>query len=216
MNKAIVGLGLLGVILAAIPTSASPFDYKGPGMSGYATNALIKAYEVAGFDRKGQPPFELQPYVVTVDRLANDEFDVTFLNETTTAEREAIVDLRTGAAGSPDPHSTAEASEGVALPGISAGAIVVAYREALKDKGGYLATRLPTGSYNLVYYPIAGGTYVAFIPLDRPPVNRSAQPAPTPTFTNGLVCLAGNCDARVGYYVSVKNGQVHVREQHLL
>lgn len=216
MNKAIVSLGLLSVILATDPISASPFDYKGPGMSGFATNALVKGYEVSGFGKTGQPPLELQPYVVGVDKLANDEFDVTFSNETTTAKREAVVDLQTGVAGSPEPQSTAEATEGIAIPGISAGAIIVAYRAALKDEGGYLATRLPTGSYNLAYYPYPGGTYVAFIPLDRPPVNRSTRPAPTPTFRDGQICLAGDCDSRIGYFVNVKNGQVQVREQHLL
>jgi hypothetical protein len=215
MKNGIIGLALLGTIISAGPTGASPFDYKGPGMSGYATNALVKAYEASGFDTKGQPPFELQPYVVTVDRLASDEFDVTFSNETTTAKREAVVDLRTGVAGSAEPQSTAEATEGIAIPGISAGAIIVAYRAALKE-GGYLATRLPTGAYNLAYYPYAGGTYVAFIPLERPPVNRSTRPAPTPTFRDGQICLAGDCDSRIAYYVTVKNGLVQIREQHLL
>jgi hypothetical protein len=45
MKNGIIGLALLGVIISANPTRATPLDYKGPGRSGYATNALVKAYE---------------------------------------------------------------------------------------------------------------------------------------------------------------------------
>lgn len=133
LTRLVLNVAILGLILKASPASASPFAYQGPGISGHAANALIKAYEASGFDKNVAPPFELQSYVVTIDRMANDEFDVTFASETKTEHRDIVVDFTTGAVGTPSPQSTSVPADGVALPGIAAGAIVVAYSRQFEN-----------------------------------------------------------------------------------
>jgi hypothetical protein len=177
---------------------------------------LIKAYEDAGFDNSSKPPFALQDYTVTIDELTDGHFNVTFSKETTSERRVLQFDPASGTVATPEPQSTAEARDGVAIPGVAAGAIIVAYDDVLKSQFKYFGTRLATGAYNLAYYPYAGGTYVAFIPLNEPPSNHSAQPAPTPTAKDGMRCLAGDCDSRIAYDVSVRNGQVKIREEPLI
>jgi hypothetical protein len=203
----------ISVTIAVCPAQASPFDYSGPSMSGSAANALVRAFDAAGFDKGIAPPIALESYIVTIDR-APGEFDVSFSRQMTTEARELVV--RPNMVGTPSPESTAEAVDGVLLPGVAAGSIIMVYREILRDTGGYVAGKIATGSYNVAYYSFAGGTYVAFIPLSAPPSLESTKAAPTPAPKDGMRCLAGDCDSRVAYYVWYRDGRVHLREQKLL
>ena len=190
----------------ARPVLASHSD---DAMSGLATNALIRAFEVSGLDDKSPPPFRLQPYVVTI-RASGSSFEVFFLNQTEARAIPVVVAARSSQVvwkeGAPiDGATVPTLPAGYVLPGIIAGEIITAYRQALSD--GF--DRLRTGAYNVWYLPRAGASTIGFASLDQPPTEVSTEPTATRTPRPGSKCFSVG---RTGpdYSVSVQNGTVNV------
>jgi len=201
---------LLGVLIATSGTGTPvpvPVDPTST-MSGFAANALIRAYDSER--RSGTPaPFRLQPYIVQIGLTGGGDFEVDFIAETTDKFDRIYVQGQTGAIG-PSSLLKLVNVEATTLPGIVAGAIIAAYKHAVVDPqltATHIAM-LTAGSYNLVYQPLSGTTYVSFVWLSRGPSVLSLQPAPT---TQGAPeCSPGNCDDRVAYFVDVRNNRVRV------
>lgn len=101
-------------------------------LSEFAANALVHAYEASGIDDKSPIPFRLEPYVVTIGRTAGDHYEMQFFGGMTDAHRDIYVQGKTGAAAR-SPLTDLVSVDELVLPGISASAIIAAYKKALAD-----------------------------------------------------------------------------------
>ena len=179
-------------------------------LSGFATNALVHAYDASGLEDKTPVPFRLEPYIVTIGQTSAGHYEVQFWGETTDEHRDLYVQGKTGAVVPWSQLRDLVSSNEVALPGISAGAIIAADQKALSDpeiSPPYKAL-LKEGAYNLNYALASGMTYIAFIWLTDPPDTVSLSPSPTPA-PNGK-CLPGGCNDRFAYFVDHRNGRFRV------
>ena len=201
------------VVLAATLGADSPVPVpvgSSESLSGFATNALVQAYDASGIDNKSPVPFRLEPYVVTIGRTDGGHYDVQFWGGTTDEHRELYVQAKTGTVVPWSQLTDLTSVDELVLPGISAGAIVAARQKALSDPE--ISPRqkrlLNEGAYNLNYAPTSGTTYVAFIWLTGPPDSVSLAPAPTPV--PGGACSQGGCIDRFAYFVDHRNGRFRV------
>lgn len=190
-------------------SSAAPTPYSGPTLSGLATNALALAYGASGLDGATPAPFRLQGYVATV-HTAGDYFQITFSANTTEDFKDLIVDSKSESVvwKRGDPISKVSAmpaeTEGYVIPGIVAGEILLAYREALKEN----YQPLQTGAYAIHFEPFAGGLDIGFENTLEPSTT-SVIPAPTPT-PGAWRCLSG-CAAGPGYRITVRDGRITIK-----
>jgi hypothetical protein len=218
MRNAALGFMILTLALGWTPALADDQEFTPTGMSGYATNALVRAYDASGFDRSMAPPFVLQPYVVQLD-VSGDIFSVAFLGQTGRYYRAAWVNCKTGAAAT-TPAAAAKLldngpsySEEFLLPGIIAGEIISVYRYAVSE--GSISNALKSGAFNLSISAGVGGSGVGFLSRTQPQEIVSMRPAPTPTPTPGRMrCLSGACNGWHGYRISVLNNRIQI--QHVV
>jgi hypothetical protein len=206
----------IAVAFLAMPffLATTPSQYSSWRISGSAANALVSAYAASGLDGKTPAPFALQSYVVSI-RQRGAYFEVIFQASTTRDEHDVFVNGATSAVTQSIPDAPDEGL--VLLPGIVAGSLIAGYREAINDRlSDYLLQHLRSGAYNLGFEPYAGGTTIAFVPLSGVPAQLSTEPAPTPTPNPEMRCLAGNCDRRLVYYVTVREGRVQVQYRAIL
>lgn len=210
----IAAAGVVSVIIAGAAMPAFANDWKYVGMSGLATNALVRAYEASRLDNGESPPLRLEKYVVTI-RSNGSSFIVFFLAQTEAVAMPVVVSARTGAiiwkegehmaVTMPDLNLTA----GYLLPGIIAGEIIAAYRQAASDQ----FKPLSTGAYNIWYDPRAGASVVGFTKLDGPPSVVSTEPAATPTPNAHQSCSSVGLTGP-NYTVTVINSEVSVHRDH--
>lgn len=205
--------GLLAILFASttIPTLAN--DWRDEAMSGFATNALLRAYEVSGLDGPGPAPLRLQKYIVTIRANVN-AFDVFFLAQTEAVAIPVEVSARTGAiiwkkGDAPNAATMPTLPGGLILPGIIAGEIIAAYRQAASDQ----FKPLNSGAYNLWYRPFGGGSDVGFSRLDSAPSTISTQPAATPTPNHNQRCFAVGLTGP-DYSVTVIDNDLRVHRNH--
>ena len=190
-------------------SSAAPTPYSGPTLSGLATNALALAYETSGLDGATPAPFRLQGYVVTV-HTAGDYFQITFSANASKDFQDVVVDSKTKSViwKHGEPISQANAmpadSEGYVLPGIVAGEMLLAYREAQKEN----YRPLQTGAYAIHFEPFPGGLDIGFERTLEPDTT-SVIPAPTPT-PGAMRCLSG-CATGPGYRITVRDGRITIK-----
>jgi hypothetical protein len=210
VSRAACSFLVLAVLLSAARAVAT--GYNGPTLSGLATNALIQAYGASGLDADTPPPFRLQGYVVTIHTFG-DYFKVVFAANTTAEVHVVWIAGRTGSVVrlQPDPvtNPVPAATEGYMLPGIVAGAIIVAYREALREK--YLAPK--AGAY-AANFDAGGGIVSIYFEKTQEPTVVSTVPAPTPT-PGTWRCLSG-CATGPGYYITMRNGRITIKRMESL
>jgi hypothetical protein len=202
---------LLVSLLPATRAVAEVYRYNGPVLSGLATNALVQAYEASKLDGDVPAPFRLQNYLVSI-RTFGDYFDVFFDANTTVESHDVLIDGKTGAVArlQRDPvtklYPVPAATEGYLLPGVVAGGIIVAYREASREK----YAPLTTGAYAINFEAGAGVIGIGFKKTQAPGVV-SVIPAPTPT-PGAVRCLAG-CATGPGYIITIRNGLIAIKRQ---
>jgi hypothetical protein len=204
---------LLAAIFASSSLQTFGKDLEHGVMSGFATNALIRAYAASGLNSEEPPPLRLQNYVVTI-RSKGSLFEVFFLSQTEPRAIPVVVDARTGTiiweeGEPPDAATMPTLPGGHIIPGIIAGEIILAYRQAVSDR----FDSLDTGAYNLWYVPWAGGSDVGFERLEGPPPIVSTEPAPTPTPNPNHKCFAVNVTGP-DYSVTVRNKEVRTHRNH--
>lgn len=200
---------VLFVLFPSTHTVAEDYHFYGPTLSGLATNGLVRAYESSGLDDATPAPFKLERYVVTIGTYGN-YFMVLFSANTTAESHEVLIDGRTGSVArlQRDPETklypVPADTEEYLLPGVVAGGIVIAYREAVGE--GYAP--LKTGAYATDFGAGAGVVNVGFERTLEPSVV-SVIPAPTPT--PGIMrCLSG-CASGPGYRITVRNGHIVIK-----
>jgi|HubBroStandDraft_6_1064221.scaffolds.fasta_scaffold97233_4 hypothetical protein len=207
----------LTLALGWMPALAEDQEFTPTGMSGYATNALVRAYDASGFGTAMAPPFVLQSYVVQLD-VGGDIFSVAFLGQTGRYYRTAWVNWKTGVIAT-TPAAAAKLldngpsdREEFLLPGIIAGEIISVYRYALSE--GYISRSLESGAFNLGVSASVGGSGVGFLIRSQPQEIVSIKPVPTPTPTpGGMRCLSGGCNGWRGYRITVLNNHVAIRAE---
>lgn len=193
-------------VLYPVTTSADTV-YQGPGLSGSATTALVRAFKVASFPGTMAPPFRLQPYVVMI-YAGVGFFLVDFFSETTAAKTDVAVSATTGQViwKTSEPKgwtgALGDPKEGIALPGVTAGEIIVAYEQARHDK----ISGLESGNFDVHFGPTPGGLFVTFSQPEGP---RTALALPMPMPTLMPNCM-GRCRDVTTMFVSVKHGRVSV------
>jgi hypothetical protein len=216
LRNSVLEFAIAAAIVSTTPADATDYVYSPAGMSGFAVNALVRAYEASGLDGNTPAPFTLQPYVVQF-HFGGNVFEVAFLGQTTRSYRAAWVDCKTGAVATTPADAVKKGfdkgppdTEGFVLPGIVAGEIIAVYRYALSE--GYVSKQLKSGAFNLSVEAHAGGIGVGFLVRDRPQEIVSIKPAPTPTPTpGGLRCLSGACNGWTGYRVDILNNHVQIK-----
>lgn len=206
-----IPLVIVVLMVVSVPcrSSADPTPYSGPTLSGLATNALALAYEASGLDSATPAPFRLQGYVVTL-HTAGDYFQVTFSANTSTDVQDVVVDAKTRSVIRKygDPTSKAampDESEGYVLPGIIAGELILAHREAQKEN----YRPLQSGAYAVHFEPFPGGLNIGF-ERTLEPHSTSVIPAPTPTPPSAMRCISG-CATGPGYRIIVRDGRITIK-----
>lgn len=209
ITLAAFGSAILAATLGANAPVPVPVD-SSESLSGFATNALVQAYDASGIENKSPVPFRLEPYVVTIGRTSGGHYEVQFWGGMTDEHRDLYVQAKTGAVVPWSQLTDLTSVDELVLPGISAGAIIAAYQNALSDPEISPGQKrlLKEGAYNLNYAPASGTTYVAFIWLAGPPDSVSLAPAPTPV--PGTACSPGGCNDRFAYFVDHGNGRFRV------
>jgi hypothetical protein len=211
LRIALLGLILIVATVSSIPVLAADLG-QGTTLSGFATNALVRAYEASGLDGVESPPFRLQEYFVTI-QPRGAVLDIYFLAQTEAVAIPVAVAARTGAiiwkkGDRPDFSTMPDQPGGYVLPGIVAGEIIMAYRAAASEH----FPALSTGAYNLWYLPHAGALDVGFSKLTRPPADVSTEPAPTPSAVHNCFSVAMSGPS---YTVAVMNNKVSVYDLHI-
>lgn len=136
-------IGPLAVLLAfsssALRTTAGELAQAHPVLSGFATNALVRAYHASGLDTNISAPLRLRSYVVTIYTSGDDWI---MFNDTASMEvHNILVAARTASvvwrAGDPggEVYSNPTTTEALMLPGVVAVEIILAYREG--SRGHY-------------------------------------------------------------------------------
>lgn len=204
LRRLLLRIAVIAIVIpAAVPASASESV---PSLSGLATNALVHAYHAAGLDGALEPPFRLQPFVVSV-RKRGTAFEVTFSGETSKEFHFVSVDGPSGKILGTSEVLHMPGDQGlVLLPGIIAGEIIAAYRQALRDtrQARDKNDALRAGLYGVVFDAFPGATSIDFGP---PPGGRPPDVlAPTPTPFGG--CMGG-C-AWEYYSVKVQGGKMEI------
>ncbi len=197
MKTASFAAVIISLVLGSIPAGADKQEFTPAGMSGYATNALVRAYSALRFDEANAPPFNLQAYVVQL-YVGGDIFQVSFLGQTVRSSKTAWVNCRTGAVATTSATAIKlvdngpSDSEGFIVPGIIAGEIIAVYRYAASE--GSISKQLDSGAFNLSFGARAGGAGVGFLVREQPQASVSIRPEPTPSPTpGGMRCIAGAC-----------------------
>jgi hypothetical protein len=206
--KTLLRLAIIVTLVAPASTLADTRANQASALSGFAVTALVRAYEASGLDEHTPPPFRLQSYVVTI-RPHDEVFDVWFLAPTEAWTYPVVVAARTGSiiwkAGQPaNGVTTPTWTGGYTLPGVIAGEIIAAYRQASSDGFGSLRT----GAYNVWYVPFGGGTDIGFEPLNGPPSFLSTAPAATPSPKSNEGCFMGVTGP--SYVIHVLNGNFRI------
>ena len=195
-------IGTLAVLVAfsssALRTTAGELAQAHPVLSGFATNALVRAYHASGLDTNISAPLRLRSYVVTI-YTSGDDFWIMF-NDTASMEvHNILVAARTASvvwrAGDPggEVYSNPTTTEALMLPGVVAGEIILAYREGSRCH----YKPFQTGAYYTVLTPWPGGTYIAFWQTQEP-TSVSINPAPTPT---PEARCSSDCATTAGYLI---------------
>lgn len=182
-------------------TASADTVFKGPGLSGAAATALVRAFEVADLPGNIAPPFRLQPYVVMIYASAG-YFLVDFLSETTAAHKMVVVSATTGKVISQSGGWADYSKEEILLPGLVAGEIISAYELARR----YGVEQLESGKFAVYFEPSAGGLSISFPRIEGP---RTALAFPGPKPTPEPHCM-GICGTGPVYQVNVKDGHVLV------
>jgi hypothetical protein len=149
------------IVLYPVTTSADTV-YQGPGISGGAIRALVRAFDVAGLPGTMAPPFRLRPYVVMI-HAGVGFFLVDFLSEATSAHQGVAVSATTGEVISKPQDWADNSVEGIVLPGIVAGEIISVFEQARRDKV------VPLESETLdVHFEVDQGPHLRFQSRCRP------------------------------------------------
>lgn len=195
---------------SSVVASASADQQPANALSGSAVNALVKAYSASGLGGKTPAPLALRPYIVTI-RLNEDRFEVLFLSETDPAAIPVVVSARTGEVvplNGPGAGMPPNLPGDVVLPGIIAGEIIAAYRQALTD-----GTNLVGQGYSVWYQPWAGGSDVGFELEGRASGGAAAQPTVWGTANQGK--CAASCVSSIVYWVRISKNHIDVsRRRH--
>ena len=184
-------------------------------MSGLATNALAKAFQVSGLAGGESPALRLRPYVVTI-RSDGDSFDIFFLAQTQARAIPVVISAHSGAViwkeGDPSDASTRPTSTGgYVLPGVVAGEIIAAHKQAILE--GYKP--IQNGAYNLWYIPFGGGLDVGFSRLNAVPTSASTGPqSPEATPEPGAKCFSG-CLTGPAYTVTIIDQTLKIIRQRV-
>jgi hypothetical protein len=201
---------VLSILLITAPAGATDQTNEVPTISGLATNALARAYEVSGLNGTTPPPLRLQPYYVAI-QADGEYFKIFFLAQTEARAIPFVIAARTGAViwkeGQPANRAVPIPPNmplGYVLPGIIAGEIIEAYQHAILDR----FKPLSTGGYNTRYFPLGGGVDVGFEALVGAPQSVSMEPGPTPT-PNPAGCF-GRCAHGPMYALTIRNGVVTI------
>jgi len=201
------------VLVGVVSPSSTQAGYdSGQAMSGPATNALVRAYEISGLDGSAPAPFSLQPYVVSI-QAGDSYFVVSFASQTSRQRRDVVVRGEAATVLATEQltkqlDQLPPTTEEVLLPGIVAGEIIAVYRRAVSD--GSISRVATSGAYDLGFRAFAGGAGVGFTARDAPQGSTSLKPEPTPTPKPGSLRCLSPCSG-MGYIISVLNHRVVIR-----
>jgi hypothetical protein len=178
------------VIALTIPAQAQSKLFSSLEISKVQVDALMQAY--AGWSKQSDEhnaPLILKDYSVEIVQSTADMTISFFPNEGT---RPATITLKDGSIVSRESSLPVLDAPPIVLPGTLAGAIIAAYTTAQKDR----AFAVSASDFDVKVELLAGGAQVALIPrgVTHP----------------GDRCLAGACDGRLVYIVSISSGKVSV------
>lgn len=197
---------ILTIILSTSPARSG--DENQSSLSGVETNALVAAYDASGLDKPPGPPSSLQSYVIAI-HPAGTYVDVFFLSQTQVLAVPAIIDTTNNKVVWTDRDRTAPPHEpnlfGLVLPGIVAGEMIAAYRQAQSDGFGFLTS----GAYSTTFTPYSPGLRVSFTPTGISPWDAFANGAAVAKYITGR---RGSCSSPFGYSVILTRDGFNVRQ----
>ena len=125
MKRIIRGCLGAAVAVSCFTTPAASQQYSPTSLSGFAVNALVRAYQASGLGDDAAAPLRLQPYIVTI-RLNGDRFEIFFLAQTRAVAIPITIVARTGEViwkegDPPNAVTMPTIPGGFVLPGIIAG-----------------------------------------------------------------------------------------------
>ena len=168
--------------------------YSSLSITGAEAHALLQAYALRSpGDRPIDAPFVLEADSIEILDSGGQITVGVFANR---SKKSIAIVVKDGQVVSQTNVAFALTAEPKLLPGVTAGAIIAAYSDAIK-RNDLVASSWKGRPFTVDVLVGAGGALVSFVP---------EQPVIAP----GYKCLAGNCDNRSNYLVRIETGDTVV------